>query len=73
MRIPMLCAPACLLMAKAFGEPVDLVANGSFEEVRSDRSVDWACDVWSGPAAWSVSREGSHAGRRCLQCASETG
>jgi hypothetical protein len=51
--------------------PVELLSNGSFEELKGEGPASWRAQTWQGGAAWSLDATDPHSGERCLKFSSE--
>jgi len=68
-----LCSVVALtcLMTGAIAAPVELISNGSFEELKGEGPASWRADTWQGGASWSLDATEPHSGERCLKFSSE--
>ncbi len=52
--------------------PVEILANGSFEELRGEAPASWRPETWQGAAGWALDATEPHSGERCLKFSSES-
>ena len=52
--------------------PVELLSNGSFQELKGEGPASWRAETWQGGASWSLDATTRHSGERCLNFSSES-